>query len=94
MGQDSARTTSDPVTGSDIGNDFLRPFRGYGDINMVTWGGTSNYNSLQVQANRRYTRGFQYGWLIPIRSRLIMPTMTRRMCYFGRPFKAFQLCAV
>src|SRR4030095_4027178 len=39
----------DPVTGQRIGNDFLRPFRGYADINMVVWGGTSNYNSLQAQ---------------------------------------------
>jgi Carboxypeptidase regulatory-like domain/TonB-dependent Receptor Plug Domain len=42
-------------------NDFLRPYRGYGDITRVTWDGTSNYNSLQVQVNRRYTHGFQYG---------------------------------
>ena len=42
-------------------SDFLRPYRGYGDINMVMYSGTSNYNSLQVQVNRRYTRGFQYG---------------------------------
>jgi len=42
-------------------NDFLRPYRGYGDINRVTWSGTSNYNSLQLQANRRYTAGFQFG---------------------------------
>jgi hypothetical protein len=30
----------DPVTGQRIGNDFLRPYRGYADINMVVWGGT------------------------------------------------------
>jgi hypothetical protein len=42
-------------------DDFLRPYRGYGDITQVTWSGTSNYNALQVQISRRYTRGFQYG---------------------------------
>jgi hypothetical protein len=42
-------------------NDFLRPYRGFGSINRNTWSGTSNYNSLQVQVNRRYTHGFQYG---------------------------------
>ncbi len=42
-------------------SDFLRPYRGYGDINMVMYSGTANYNSLQVQVNRRYTHNFQYG---------------------------------
>ncbi|HYJ87981.1 MAG TPA: hypothetical protein VEW46_18085 [Pyrinomonadaceae bacterium] len=52
----------DPLTAANPrNNDFLRPFRGYGDIQQNTWGGTSNYNSLQVQANRRYASGFQYG---------------------------------
>jgi hypothetical protein len=52
----------DPLTASSVkNNDFLRPYRGYGDIQVNTWGGTSNYNSLQVQVNRRYTSGFQYG---------------------------------
>lgn len=52
----------DPLTASSAkNNDFLRPYRGYGDINQVSWDGTSNYNSLQVQLNRRYTHGFQYG---------------------------------
>ncbi len=52
----------DPLTASSAkNNDFLRPYRGYGDIQDNTWGGTSNYNSLQVQVNRRYTSGFQYG---------------------------------
>jgi carboxypeptidase family protein len=52
----------DPLTAANPkNNDFLRPFRGYADIQQNTWGGTSNYNSLQVQANRRYASGFQYG---------------------------------
>jgi hypothetical protein len=79
----------DPVTGSRIGNDFLRPYRGYADINMVMWSGTSNYNSLQVQVNRRYTRGFQYG---------VAYTYSRSFDYanddssdlsFPRPYRAF-----
>ncbi len=52
----------DPLTAASAkNNDFLRPYRGYGDINVVTWSGTSNYNSMQVQVNRRYTAGFQFG---------------------------------
>jgi hypothetical protein len=72
-----------------IANDFLRPFQGYGDINMVMYSGTSNYNSLQVQVSRRYTRGFQYG---------IAYTWSKAMDYanddstdvnFPRPYKEF-----
>ena len=44
-----------------IGDNFLRPYQGYGDITLATWSGTSNYNGLQIQVNRRYTKGFQYG---------------------------------
>ena len=52
----------DPFTANSVkNNDLLRPYRGYGDINEVMYSGTSNYNGLQVQVNRRYTRGFQYG---------------------------------
>jgi hypothetical protein len=32
--------------------DYLRPYRGYGDINMQEFSATSNYNSLQVKADR------------------------------------------
>ncbi len=52
----------DPRTASSAkANNFLRPYQGFGDINMVMYSGTSNYNGLQVQVNRRYTRGLQYG---------------------------------
>ncbi len=44
-----------------LADNFLRPYRGYGDITLATWSGNANYNGLQVQVNRRYTRGFQYG---------------------------------
>ncbi|MBI3211046.1 MAG: carboxypeptidase regulatory-like domain-containing protein [Candidatus Solibacter usitatus] len=40
---------------------FLRPITGYTDINYQEWAGTSNYHSLQVQANRRFTRGVEFG---------------------------------
>ena len=33
--------------------DFLRPYRGYGNINIYEGSNTSNYNSLQVTASRR-----------------------------------------
>ena len=48
------------LTGA-LADNFLRPYRGYGDITMTMWSGTSSYNGLQVQVNRRYTTGFEYG---------------------------------
>jgi hypothetical protein len=54
-------SSTNPTTGA-LNDDFLRPFLGYGDaVNFVTFSGTSRYDSLQVQVNRRYTKGFQYG---------------------------------
>jgi Carboxypeptidase regulatory-like domain/TonB-dependent Receptor Plug Domain len=79
----------DPVTGNRQGDDFLRPYRGYGDINLVTWGGTSNYNSLQVQANRRYTKGFQAGLAYTYSKSFDYANDDSSDTFFGRPFKAF-----
>ena len=79
----------DPVTGNRKGDDFLRPYRGYGDINTVTWAGTSNYNSLQVQANRRYTRGFQAGLAYTYSKSFDYANDDSSDVSFGRPYKAF-----
>jgi hypothetical protein len=79
----------DPVTGSRIGNDFLRPYRGYADINMVTWAGTSNYNSLQVQIGRRYTQGFQYGLAYTYSKSFDYANDDSSDVFFGRPYKQF-----
>jgi hypothetical protein len=78
-----------PVTGSRLPDEFLRPYRGYGDITMVTWAGTSNYNSLQVQANRRYTRGFQAGLAYTYSKSFDYANDESSDVFFGRPFKAF-----
>ena len=40
---------------------FGRPFQGFGDIVITGFGATSNYNALQVSANRRLTTDFQFG---------------------------------
>jgi len=40
--------------------EFLRPYRGYQNINVRSHFGTSDYNALQVQLNRRYIRGLQF----------------------------------
>jgi hypothetical protein len=58
----SLSTTTPSITSGALNDDFLRPFRGFGDtINYVTFSGNSRYDSLQVQVNRRYAQGFQYG---------------------------------
>jgi hypothetical protein len=51
----------DPRTGTALPAEFLRPYRGYQDIFVRGNFGTSNYNALQIQANRRYIRGVQFG---------------------------------
>jgi carboxypeptidase family protein len=51
----------DPRTGAALPAEFLRPYRGYQDIFIRGNFGTSNYNALQVQVNRRYIRGLQFG---------------------------------
>ena len=40
---------------------FLRPYRGYQNIRARGNSGTADYHSLQMQANRRYIRGLQFG---------------------------------
>lgn len=51
----------DPVTGSALPEDFYRPIPGYEGIGQLGNFGWSNYNSLQVAANRRYSHGIQFG---------------------------------
>jgi len=40
--------------------EFLRPYRGYQDITIRSHFGNAYNNSLQVQLNRRYIKGFQF----------------------------------
>jgi len=50
------------ITSGALNDDFLHPYLGYGGtINYVTFSGNSRYDSLQIQMNRRYAKGFQYG---------------------------------
>jgi hypothetical protein len=42
-------------------DNFLRPFSGYGDINLIEFASNSNYHSLQVQANRRFSSNLSFG---------------------------------
>jgi hypothetical protein len=49
------------VANSPLPDNFFRPYPGYGNITYYENAGTSNYNALQVAANRRFTRGLQFG---------------------------------
>jgi hypothetical protein len=40
---------------------FLVPFQGYSNIGFYKFDGTANYNSLQVSAQRRFSRGLTFG---------------------------------
>ncbi|HZQ45308.1 MAG TPA: TonB-dependent receptor [Acidobacteriaceae bacterium] len=48
-------------TYSPLPDNFFRPYPGYGTLTYRTTGFTSNYNSLQVQIQRRYRGGLEYG---------------------------------
>lgn len=47
--------------GRPLPDTFLVPYRGYQAISALENSGISNYNSLQVTANRRFSRGLQFG---------------------------------
>ena len=42
-------------------DNFFRPFPGHGTITYIENSGSSNYNGLHVSANRRFSRGTQFG---------------------------------
>lgn len=44
-----------------VNTNALRPYLGYGNINLQEHGDTSNYNSLQISLNRRMQRGLAFG---------------------------------
>lgn len=52
----------DPTTpGRALPANFFRPYPGFADIDVREFSSTSNYHSLQVQANRRFAKSLQYG---------------------------------
>lgn len=56
-------SNEDPTNpGRPLPANFFRPYPGYASINFREFTGTSNYHSLQVQANRRFARSLQYGF--------------------------------
>jgi hypothetical protein len=56
--QDPTRVPSATPGANALPNDFLRPFRGYGDIRMWDYSGYADYKALQTSVTRRFDRGF------------------------------------
>src|SRR6267142_2824607 len=53
------------------------------------YSGTSNYNSLQIQLNRRYTRGLQFGVAYTYSKSFDYANDDSSDVAFPRPYKAF-----
>jgi len=51
----------DPTTGTALPETFYRRIPGYEGIGMTMNAGISNYNSLQMALNRRFTKGLSFG---------------------------------
>jgi len=57
--QDPTITSTLPG-GASLPVDFLRPYRGYGNINLHEMKGEANYNALQMTLDRRFSRGLLF----------------------------------
>jgi hypothetical protein len=74
-------------------DNFLRPIKGYADIQLIETGGNSNYHSMQVQLNRRFSSslsfGVSYTWskamtLVDNNNAAINPFIDRKARNYGR----------
>ncbi|MFN0100724.1 MAG: carboxypeptidase regulatory-like domain-containing protein [Bryobacteraceae bacterium] len=54
---------ANPATNTPAANvAFLRPFKGFANINMLEHSGRSEYNGLQFELNRRFSKGLLFGF--------------------------------
>jgi hypothetical protein len=51
----------DATTGRPLPDTFLAPYAGYSSVTIDEFASSSNYHSMQVQINRRFTKGLQFG---------------------------------
>ncbi len=56
-------TIAAPASGdrTPLPDNFLRPYKGYGDINYIEFSSNSNYHALQTSINRRFSNSFSFG---------------------------------
>jgi hypothetical protein len=59
--QDPTRAASSTPGATSLPADFLRPYRGYGNINIHEMDANYNYNSLQTSLDRRFSHGMLLG---------------------------------
>lgn len=59
--QDPTRPASAIPGAQALDANFLRPYRGYGNIAMLDYSAFSNYHALQTALNRRFDRGLLVG---------------------------------
>ena len=58
--QDPTRAPSTTPGANALSNDFMRPYPGYGNINMYDYSGYGNYHALQTSLSRRFDNGFSF----------------------------------
>ncbi len=87
----SSRDTTTP--NSPLPVNFLRPIRGFADIQYAEFASTSNYHSMQSQVNKRFGRGLTFGvswtWskamdLVDGNNNAVNPFLNFRMRNYGR----------
>jgi hypothetical protein len=61
VGCSAALGTGRPLGSNALPQNFMAPIQGYGNINLYESAATANYNSLQVQVQRRASRGLFLG---------------------------------
>jgi hypothetical protein len=54
-------SSQDYTTGRPLPDNYLLPYRGYSSVTIDEFASSSNYHSMQVQVNRRFSRGLQFG---------------------------------
>lgn len=55
-------SSADPSQpGKPLTDDYLRPYQGYASTKWLAFDGNSSYHSLQVQAQRRFSRSLHFG---------------------------------
>ena len=59
--QDTTLAPTSLLGNNCLSANFLKPYRGYGNITIYQSEATSNYNALQVQVQRRATKGLFFG---------------------------------
>ncbi|MBK7931348.1 MAG: carboxypeptidase regulatory-like domain-containing protein [Bryobacterales bacterium] len=61
LGTNFLPSSRDTTNNAVLPVNFLRPYLGYGNLNLREPGASSNYHSFQLSANRRFASRLQYG---------------------------------